>query len=166
MAHLLGLVDSITYQGQAGALLESIAQEAPTKDPYPYTITHSGIIQWQEMIAAICDDALALESSFATQESTLESTFATKAHIAYKFLYTLAHIAKSFALRIIADGTRVGLSGGVFQNKLLCEILGSMLKESGITYSYHTLVPCNDGGIAFGQAIFASRVMLQYPNPR
>ncbi|MDL0080673.1 carbamoyltransferase HypF [Helicobacter zhangjianzhongii] len=166
VAHLLGLVDSITYQGQAGALLESIAQEAPTKDPYPYTITHSGIIQWQEMIAAICDDALALESSFATQESTLESTFATKAHIAYKFLYTLAHIAKSFALRIIADGTRVGLSGGVFQNKLLCEILGSMLKESGITYSYHTLVPCNDGGIAFGQAIFASRVMLQYPNPR
>lgn len=157
VAHLLGLLDSTTYEGQAGALLESIAQEPSTpKTPYPYTITQNGIIQWQRMIAAICDDVLALESTSATN--------ATKGFIAYKFLYTLAHIATSFIL--MHKTVRIGLSGGVFQNKLLCEILGAMLRAQGIEYHFHTFVPCNDGGIAFGQAAFASRVMLQYPNPR
>lgn len=157
VAHLLGLLDSTTYEGQAGALLESIAQEPSTpKAPYPYTITQNGIIQWQRMIAVICDDVLALESTFATN--------ATKGFIAYKFLYTLAHIATSFIL--MHKTARIGLSGGVFQNKLLCEILGAMLRAQGIEYHFHTFVPCNDGGIAFGQAAFASRVMLQYPNPR
>lgn len=167
VAHLLGLLDSTTYEGQAGALLESIAQEPSTpKAPYPYTITQAGVIKWQGMIAAICDDVLALESTFTTLEST-SATNATKGKgfIAYKFLYTLAHIAMSFILEYRAK-VRVGLSGGVFQNKLLCEILGAMLRAKGIDYHFHTFVPCNDGGIAFGQAAFASRVMLQYPNPR
>lgn len=162
VAHLLGLLDSTTYEGQAGALLESIAQEpnAP-KTHYPYIITQSGIIQWQPMIAAICDDIQALEST----STTSLATNATRGIIAYKFLYTLAHIARTFIL-IHKAKVRIGLSGGVFQNKLLCEILGAMLRAQGIEYHFHTLVPCNDGGIAFGQAAFASRVMVQYPNLR
>ena len=48
---------------------------------------------------------------------------------------------------------RVGLTGGVFQNKLLAELTCRQLATAGFDASYREKTPCNDGGIALGQLV-------------
>ena len=47
----------------------------------------------------------------------------------------------------------VGLSGGVFQNALLVELISEQLRQSGIELLLCEKIPVNDGGLAFGQII-------------
>lgn len=48
----------------------------------------------------------------------------------------------------------VALSGGVFQNRLLLELVDDGLAEKGFEVLKHSLIPPNDGGIALGQAAY------------
>lgn len=50
----------------------------------------------------------------------------------------------------------VALSGGVFQNRVLHERVAAGLREAGYTVLAHRRVPCNDGGLALGQAAVAA----------
>jgi hydrogenase maturation protein HypF len=50
----------------------------------------------------------------------------------------------------------VVLTGGVFQNALLSARAADALERRGFTVLLHRLVPCNDGGLALGQAYVAS----------
>ncbi len=65
-----------------------------------------------------------------------------------KFMNTLVeiivHIAKKEALAVL-------LSGGVFQNKTLCELLSKRLKEEAIPYYMNRRIPPNDSGVSIGQ---------------
>lgn len=56
----------------------------------------------------------------------------------------------------------VALSGGVFQNRILFERVLAGLEARGFTVLTHSRVPCNDGGLALGQAaIAAAQLLLQ-----
>jgi hydrogenase maturation protein HypF len=46
---------------------------------------------------------------------------------------------------------KVVLSGGVFQNRVLAELVDKKLQQSGFVVYQHKQVPTNDGGIALGQ---------------
>jgi hydrogenase maturation protein HypF len=50
----------------------------------------------------------------------------------------------------------VALSGGVFQNLLLTGRVVTGLTDRGFRVLVHARVPCNDGGISFGQAAVAA----------
>jgi hydrogenase maturation protein HypF len=51
---------------------------------------------------------------------------------------------------------RVALSGGVFQNELLTNLVVNGIKSADLTPYVHRRVPCNDGGISLGQAVIAT----------
>lgn len=55
----------------------------------------------------------------------------------------------------------VALSGGVFQNRTLFELVLSGLQAKGFIVLTHGQVPCNDGGLALGQAVIAAARALQ-----
>jgi hydrogenase maturation protein HypF len=50
----------------------------------------------------------------------------------------------------------VGLGGGVFQNKLLSEHVIRRLEEEGFRVYLPLKIPCNDGGLCYGQIIEAA----------
>ena len=50
----------------------------------------------------------------------------------------------------------VGLTGGVFQNKLLAELALQQLGNAGFEAYLPQQAPCNDGGLAFGQLMEAA----------
>jgi hydrogenase maturation protein HypF len=50
----------------------------------------------------------------------------------------------------------VALSGGVFQNVRLTEIVEERLAANAVTVLVHQRVPPNDGGISIGQAAVAA----------
>lgn len=57
----------------------------------------------------------------------------------------------------IETGIRqVALSGGTFQNKYLTERMEERLEAEKFTVFKHSLVPCNDGGLALGQIAIAA----------
>ncbi len=55
----------------------------------------------------------------------------------------------------------VALSGGVFMNRLLLQLLTRELKDAGLTVLIPQTVPVNDGCIAYGQAAVARTRLAQ-----
>ncbi len=74
------------------------------------------------------------------------------------FHEALAHgLCRAAARAAKAQGLQtVALSGGVFCNSLLTELVRAQLQDAGFEVLIHQSVPPNDGGIAFGQAAVAA----------
>lgn len=70
-----------------------------------------------------------------------------------------AHIASEICAR--EDIDVVALSGGVFMNRLLLQLLTRELKSMGLTVLVPHSVPVNDGCIAYGQAAVARARLAQ-----
>lgn len=143
---LIGVRNSISYEGQAAIELEALAERGTLLSSYPYLVHDADCrrIDFAPMFAAICAD-LAIGRE--------------KADIARAFHLTVAKGIVEVCRRIRGDNgaTRVVLSGGVFQNRLLTEEVALLLTVEGFHPYCHRLVPPNDGGLALGQAVIAGR---------
>jgi hydrogenase maturation protein HypF len=71
--------------------------------------------------------------------------------IVSKFINTLVKIIIDIAK---IEKKEVILSGGVFQNKTLLNLVIKNLKAEKINYYYNQTTPCNDGGISLGQLYY------------
>jgi hydrogenase maturation protein HypF len=148
IAALLGICRTITFEGQAAIALEMVAAPAGPATPYPFSVDKAeGRFQVRlgELIGAIINDAV---QGVGVPE------------IALRFHHTVAHVIRRVSL-LLSEETgikTVVLSGGCFQNRLLAELAVSLLTASGLRCVTHRQVPCNDGGIALGQAVVAHAV--------
>ena len=148
-AAILGVRDLINYEGQAAIELEQLADPAETGS-YQAAIDQSGTgqggllrVRGADLIRGVTDDlAVGVEIGV----------------ISARFHNGVAAVIEAgcLLLRERHGLATVALSGGVFQNQLLLNRTVHALERSGFRVLVHSRVPCNDGGISFGQAVVAA----------
>jgi hydrogenase maturation protein HypF len=150
VAALLNIRHTVSYDGQGAIELESMAEAAENEQvaPYRYSVIANSDAPLQLNFSPMFTDILAdIEAGISTSAT------------AYCFHRTVAAAATDICLRIAATTglDRIILSGGVFQNRLLSEMIYTALTNQGLHVFTHRLVPPNDGGTALGQAAIAGR---------
>ena len=145
---LIGIRSEIDYEAQAAIELEMAAMDAEQScvNSYPFTVVkENGIytICFGETLSAIISDL---------------KNHVSKSEIAYRFHLTVAQMITDVCCRISKRTgiSRVALSGGVFQNRLLLKLTLDMLGRSKFDVLTHSQVPTNDGCISLGQAVIAN----------
>ncbi|MGB9181688.1 MAG: carbamoyltransferase HypF [Pyrinomonadaceae bacterium] len=144
VSSMLGLRETVNYEGQAAIELEAIAERRDGVQGYEFEIdTTSGIIKTERLIRRAVEDLL---------------NGVPQPEISAKFHLGVAHLIVTLArhTRVERRLSRVVLSGGVFLNTFLLENVCRMLKADNFEVYTHSRVPTNDGGISFGQAVVAN----------
>jgi hydrogenase maturation protein HypF len=75
------------------------------------------------------------------------------ADLAWLFHAGFADFCARQVVAAVAVPGVVGLTGGVFANRLFTSLVRAKLAEYGYTALTHHTVPANDGGLALGQAL-------------
>ena len=134
VAALCGLAKEITYEGEAAIALEGLAADCAKPD--------AGY-SWPSHDAADVIRAIVADLDAGVDRSL----------IAHRFHQAVADFIASMCgeLRETTGLDAVALSGGVFQNKLLVELVLPLLNERNFSVLQQTQVPPNDGGISLGQ---------------
>jgi len=145
VSSLLGICDVITYEGQAAIELEMLADES-FEDGYHWPLPRGKFPITINQEPILCDIIHDLRTGVPI------------AIISAKFHNAVAEMVSGVCCLIREqDGVNsVALSGGVFQNLYLLKRTLSHLWRKGFTLYIHHQVPCNDGGIALGQAVIAN----------
>lgn len=140
VSSLLNVCQSSSYEGQAAMMLEFIADKN-IKKSYNFNLIEKDkfVVDWQPIFEEMFVD---LETECSLSE------------ISAKFHNTLIEIIISLAKK--AKHKNVLLTGGCFQNIFLLERAVVRLIENGFNPYWNKIIPINDGGISFGQAVFAN----------
>ncbi len=185
---LAGVRSRVTYEGQAAIELEAAASvttvagagglaDMAGRPVSPYPVVISGDIgaaaegplqqatEWMASRAGrgatAASVTLRLAPLFSAvlddlEDGTVAGVVGARLHVA---LATFACQVCTEAVRTTGVSTVV-LSGGVFQNELLSALCARELEAAGIGVVRGGLVPCNDGGVALGQAAVGGYTLL------
>jgi len=130
-----------SFEGQGPMELEQLTRGAGVFDPVPLPLVADGegILRtdWAPLLPLLCDPAI---------------TPVDRAGIFHQSL-AKALVDQALAVRKQIEFDAVGLSGGVFQNRRLTELVAAKLEALDIEVRLHEAVPANDGGLCFGQVI-------------
>jgi hydrogenase maturation protein HypF len=158
---MLGVCGEVSYEAQAAIELEEVARTAGIVDgitPYEYVLDHAGEAErrGQVSLPVINARTIRLERLIGGMLDDVTADVPT-GQIACRFHLTLARMIADTCATLRGDTglDRVALSGGCFQNRLLLELTNVSLRAAGFTVLTHRRVPCNDGGLALGQAAVA-----------
>ena len=141
VASLLGVCQIVSYEGQAAVELEHLARrgrdarldfavDGAVMDPAPLII---GIVEGLRAGVEPADLAAGFHQAVIRATAT-----------------AVRHCADAAGISVI------GLTGGVFANRILLQGLRETLTNTGYEVLTHRIVACNDGGLALGQATIAA----------
>jgi hydrogenase maturation protein HypF len=144
VAALLGLVDVADFDAEGPIRLEDLAADHEA-EAYPVEVATDSsadllVADWREAIRALLADV---------------DAGGDPARVAAAFHETVARLICRMASRIGIED--VLLTGGVFQNARLTARTSDLLREQGFRVHTHGRLPANDGGLAIGQLLAASR---------
>ncbi len=142
VAVLLGGRRRVSYEAQAAIELEALARTVPRERAPAYELDDGLVLDPAPLLALLWRDRAA---------------GVEPAVLAAGFHESLGRAAARLAERVASDAglDTVVLTGGVFQNSLLTDVVESTLVDIGMRVLVHATVPPNDGGISVGQAAIA-----------
>lgn len=148
VSSILGVIDKVTFEGEAAINLENICDEN-NDEVYGFNISEveeTLILSFNKIIKGIIKDI----------NKNIDKKIISK-----KFHNTIIKSTIDMALNIRkkTNINIVAISGGVFQNELLFKGIVQGLEEDGFEVLTHKIIPCNDSGISFGQLIIANEIL-------
>lgn len=128
-----------TFEGQGPMELEANALRDAAPAPVPLTAGRDGLIlkDWALLIEHMARE----ETDAAVRAGVFHASLAA----------AIANEARMMREQIGERFDAVGLTGGVFQNRLLSELAVQNLEADGFRAVLAESLPMNDGGLAFGQ---------------
>ena len=160
-AAILGICGQATYEGEPAIELEAAAWRAFDSETARFPDDSAGYSasdpSWLDG-----PDVLDQKALFEALLGGIEAG-ASADRLALDFHVAVARSSARIASEIcVHEGIdTVALSGGVFMNRLLLQLLTRELKSAGLTVLVPHTVPVNDGCIAYGQAAVASARLAQ-----
>ncbi|MEJ2101763.1 MAG: carbamoyltransferase HypF [Desulfobacterales bacterium] len=146
VAAIAGIRQQVNFEGQAAMELEMLAAgDARSTYDYQWASEDPIKIFLSPIIRGVVKDV---------QDGLSIGQISTKFHRTLIVLF--AEVCT--ALRRNVELNRVVLSGGCFQNAILLTGLIKELESRNFEVFSHRQVPCNDGGIALGQAMVAASI--------
>jgi hydrogenase maturation protein HypF len=147
VASIAGVRQATRFEGQGAMELEFALDGVKTDETYPVSLSASGrpcamVIDWQPMALGVIND---VRGGVAT------------GIVSAKFHNTMVESILAVARRVGQE--RVAVTGGCFQNRYLTERAIKHLRDEGFKPYWHQRIPPNDGGIALGQIVAATRVI-------
>lgn len=152
VASLIGVRNECTYEAQAAMEMEVLSKPfLLAARCYPYVVDETQdatIIRLHALLQAIVKEVRANELI---------------GQIAANFHKTIAKIAIDLCrhARGSAGLNEVVLSGGVWQNQILLNLVRDGLRQDGFVVYSHKQVPTNDGGLSLGQAVIANYIVAK-----
>lgn len=145
VSSLLGVCQEVSYEGQAAVELEHLAR---TGQPAGVDFdVAAGVLDPTPVISALVEGLRA-----GTAVTDLAATFHQA--VIRATVRAAAGCAEASSISVI------GLTGGVFANRLLLDGIRNQLSGMGFEVLTHKIVPCNDGGLALGQAAVAAAMVV------
>jgi hydrogenase maturation protein HypF len=130
-----------SFEGEAALRLEALCtgDEEPVAMPLARDALGVWRSDWSLLVAAMLD---------STQTQSVRAA---------RFHASLAHtlLAQALEVRRETQVNRVGLAGGVFQNRVLTQCALQMLERAGFEVLIPKALPLNDAAISFGQLVEA-----------
>jgi hydrogenase maturation protein HypF len=154
VAAVLGIcVERQSFEGQAAMEMEALAAPLFHRyEPYPELDgadkSAPARIRFEGLWRAILDDL---------------QCDVDRCEISARFHQSICQVIADTAVSLCHRQalSTVVLSGGVFQNRLLLEGVGSRLRQAALRVISPKQLPANDGGLALGQALVAAARMLR-----
>jgi len=144
IASIVGLRQRVRFEGQAAMELEFALDGVETDEAYETRLVAGGdgpaVVDWEPLVYRVLDDC-----ARGTEVGRISARFHNA--LVEAIVAVARHVGE----------TRVALTGGCFQNRYLTERSARRLREEGFRPYWHQRVPPNDGGIALGQVVAASR---------
>jgi hydrogenase maturation protein HypF len=148
-AAILGLRGTVSFEGEAAIALEAAAGHVQAP-PLPWRLARGEDGLWvydpaptlNALLAGSCDERQVPRLAAAFHATIAEVTLALVRHAAHT-----------------VGAKPVCLSGGVWQNRRLTEAVLDLLDAEGFDVFLNQRVPCNDGGISYGQAAVAAATL-------
>jgi hydrogenase maturation protein HypF len=147
VASLIGIRNESTYASQAAMEMLALARPfIPSMKCYPFVLetTENGtVMRLKDLLAAVLQDVRSRRSTEI---------------IAARFHKTIAEMAVDVCRRARRSTglNEVALSGNMWQNQVMLDLVRKGLTRDGFTVHTHRELPANDGGLALGQAVVAN----------
>ncbi len=160
-AAILGICDKATYEGEPAIELEAAAWRALDNEIAHFPDDNAGYFasgpSWLDGPYVLDQKALFEALLGGIEAGAPADRLALDFHVAVA--RSSARIASDICVHEGID--TVALSGGVFMNRLLLQLLTRELKSAGFTVLVPHTAPVNDGCIAYGQAAVARTRLAQ-----
>jgi hydrogenase maturation protein HypF len=138
-AALTGLCTHASFEGQGPMLLEAACRGSAAAVTLPLKATADGLLvsDWAPLLPVLLDAGRPLAERAAVFHASLADTLLRQARRA----------------RTRHGVNRIGLSGGVFQNRVLTEQACKWLEHDGFQVHLPERIPVNDAGLSYGQVL-------------
>ena len=147
-AALLGLCRQVSYEGEAPMRLEALCEEEAAPVALPLRRDALGVWRsdWAPLVSMMLDGRRTPGARAAVLHSSMAQALCDQA----------------CAVRETCGVARVGLAGGVFQNRILTAHVQRQLTAQGFEVLIPERLPVNDAAISYGQLIEAAAVQTPH----